>query len=423
MWCPLPWTHVGVKNNGTLRMCSHSQSAGTGNTMLIKDNSILSIDALSDVNNVLNCNTLAGVRKDIVNGEWPPQCKRCELDSATGINSRNEWETKRHLGIFDINTAISCTDANGYITDPKLMSLDLRIGNLCNLRCIMCFPGESTRWYKDYKEVVGMNSFIVDDKTYSLDLSKRDFDWTSDKEKIDNIVNSSQHLVKIKFGGGEPLLIKYHHYLLQELIAKGFSQNIELEYSVNLTIFPPALFDLWKQFKIIRICASVDALGEANDAIRYPSKWETIEKNLKMLDETDDNIIVFTSTTVNLLSLEYFSDLLIWIENQKFKKINKTLENPGVSHLVYNPEWLNINLLNNDQQTEIFSNLRNKAKNYPKIIKKINSYNKYCVLHADKDKTNLQIKFAEIFYNMQINQQQDFSNLFPFCNKLAKIWK
>jgi sulfatase maturation enzyme AslB (radical SAM superfamily) len=389
--------------------------------MLMNGETILSVDSLTDPLATLNCETLKHVRKDMLDGRWPTQCNRCKVDSETGVQPRNEWETKRHADSFTYLDAITTTDHHGEISDSKLISFDLRIGNQCNLRCIMCFPGESTPWYKDHKELTGLDYFIVDNKKYSLIQSESDFDWANDKKNIDLLVASSQYLNKIKFGGGEPLIIKHHHYLLSELIAKGYADKIELEYSVNLTVFPPNLFELWKHFKVIRICASIDAYGDANDAIRFPSKWATIEKNLRMLDETDSNIIVFTSTTVSLLSLEYFAKLAIWIDNQKYKKINKSTYNPWASHLVYHPEWLNINLLDTSQQEQIFGSLLDEAKNYPSITKKINAYKQYCSTNG-KDGV-MRAKFADVFAKLQVKQNQNFQSIFPFASSLANTWK
>ena len=235
-----------------------------------------------------------------------------------------------------------------------------------------------------------------------------------------------KYLNKIKFGGGEPLIIKYHHYLLNRLIEEGYSQNIELEYSVNLTIFPPLLFELWKKFKVIRICASVDAYGIANDAIRYPSKWETITSNLKMLDDSSDNIIVFTSTTVSLLTLEHYSDLMLWIKNQNYKKINRDIENPGASHLVYNPAFFNINLLDEQQQNTIFDILRNNAIGNKKIIKKLDSYDKYCTTSratlSEQYINTTRKQFVGIFARFALNQKQDWNSIFPIISQFKKSW-
>ncbi len=427
MWCPLPWTHVSIKNNGTLRMCSHSQSGSNGNTVLVKNNIILRSESFTNIDNILNCDTLKKVRKDILNGNWPTQCGRCQTDSLIGINSRNAWETKKHKDTFTFEDSVKCTKSDGTISDPKLITLDLRIGNQCNLRCIMCFPGESTTWYKDYKEITGNDTFIVDNKSYNLVLADNDFNWANDKFKIDLLIDSSKYLNKINFGGGEPLMIKYHHYLLSKLIERGYATNIELEYSVNLTVFPPLLLDLWKKFKLIKICASIDAYGIANEAVRYPSKWETIEKNLRMLDDTDDNIIVFTSTTISILTLEHYSTLMLWISDQKFKKINKDIENPRTSHLVYDPKYFNINILNENQQKIIFDILRDKATGNKNIIKKLDSYDKYCTTAratlSEQYINETRKQFTRIFDRFALNQKQNWNSIFPMALEFKKLWE
>ena len=169
LFCPLPWSHLGVKNNGTLRMCSHSQSAGTGNTVLHQDGKRLYLENLDTVD-VLNCETLKQVRRDFLKGEFPTQCNRCKMEKEAGYRSRDEWETLRHQEFFTPEMAYANTKEDGTLKESKILSVDLRVGNQCNLRCVMCFPGESTRWYRDYKEILQETHFGVDGVKYDLDL-------------------------------------------------------------------------------------------------------------------------------------------------------------------------------------------------------------------------------------------------------------
>ena len=69
MWCPLPWNHLSVNNNGELRLCSHSKA-------LLKNN-----DKTLTVNDtdIHNCDTLKKVRLDFINNKWPEECRRCEI--------------------------------------------------------------------------------------------------------------------------------------------------------------------------------------------------------------------------------------------------------------------------------------------------------------------------------------------------------
>ena len=419
MWCPLPWTHLGVKNNGDLRMCSHSQSAGQGNTLLYKSQNVLNITDL-DQEDVLNCDTLKDVRRTMLSGQWPEQCRRCEQESSVGSNSRDQWETERHSQSFTRAMALESTAADGSVSGLKFQDFDLRIGNQCNLRCVMCFPGEASKWYDAHQEITGTDYFMVDDKVYHLHSSSHAFGWSKDKNNIDALIRASNGLLKIKFGGGEPLLIKHHRYLLDSLIASGYSKNMELEYSVNLTYFPPDLFTMWKQFKKIRICASVDALGVANDAIRYHSTWDTVSQNLTMLYHSDDNISVFISTTVSLLSLEHYGSLLKWVSDQRFKKIKEHF-----SHMVYNPVYFNINILEPAQLDRIVRTARADISDKPTLIRKLDHYEKLYHRYrmSDEDAMEHRQRLVMVWDRFKTNQKQDWDAIFPQAASAVAAWR
>jgi organic radical activating enzyme len=427
VWCPLPWSHLGVKNNGTLRMCSHSQSAGTGNTVLHHNNRSLSIEDLDSID-VLNCDTLKQVRLDFMKGQFPEQCKRCQIEKSSGNRSRDEWETIKHRDILTKDQAIKNTLPDGTINDPKILSLDLRVGNQCNLRCTMCFPGEATKWYKDYEEITQEKTFWVDGKEYDLNIKNADFDWVRSEQKVNSLVNHAQYIDKIKFGGGEPLLIKHCTELVKRLADAGHAHHIEIEYSSNLTVFPDELWEVWKQFKEVKICCSLDAHGEANEAIRYPSKWEKVEQSLNMLDETPDNITVFTSSTISMLSYEHWADLLLWLDSKKFKKINSQAYNFSASHPVYNPKYLNIAILEDRDFNAITNSMKKKIMNSTSnqknaMISKIDFYeNFYHQMQINNGVNIFRKQFAERFYRFAKNQNQDWHNIFPFMSLIADKW-
>ena len=52
----------------------------------------------------------------------------------------------------------------------------------------------------------------------------------------------------------------------------------------NGTELNEKLFVLGLKFKEVTFNFSIDAYGDKNDYIRYPSEWNTIAKNLKTLD-------------------------------------------------------------------------------------------------------------------------------------------
>ena len=60
------------------------------------------------------------------------------------------------------------------------------------------------------------------------------------------------------FRVGEPLIIEEHKESLRSLVKNNKAKNIRLEYNTNLTTIPDEVFELWKNFKEIRIAASID---------------------------------------------------------------------------------------------------------------------------------------------------------------------
>jgi organic radical activating enzyme len=419
VWCPIPWSHIAVKSNGSLRICSHSQSGGNKNTLLENDGKILRIDNISE--DILNCDTLKEVRKKFINNEWPDQCRRCRLEQESGKRSRNQWETLMYN--FSQEDAEKITLDDGTIKEQKILSMDLRLGNKCNLQCVMCYPGESNQWYKIQEQITGSKIFMIDSETYSIDDHKH-FAWCDQDEYYELLTNYSHGVEKIKFGGGEPFLVKPHAKFLQNLIDLDLSKNIELEYSINVTILPERFLDLLSKFKKVKLCCSIDGYGEVNDAIRHPSRWDIIEKNLNSLDSLPETFEVFTSTTVSILNIEHFVTWMNWLEGQRFKKINSETYAGVVSHPVMNPKYLNLRLMDDNQNKKMFDHLKTQTTNQ-KMIKQLDQWEMYSkklpmttdeILQGRKDLKNF-------FKKMTIIQNKDWAKIFPMCYEIIQEWK
>ena len=356
-WCPLPWTHLSVNNDGTLRLCSHAQSSSK---KFLLD---LTVDDLD--NDVLNCDLLKKVRQEMLSGEMPEQCIRCKND---GENSRRLREIEKHKDFFTKENAQNITTETGYVVDSKFYTYDLRLGNECNIRCIMCFPGESSQWERDYKDIFGHE--------YNKPIGSF---WSKDQDQIKLLVDNAKYVRKINFGGGEPFLIKRHKELLELLIEKCYSNNIELEYSTNLTVLPDYILKYWTHFKHVELCISIDGIGEINNAIRYPSKWETIEDNLKKLQTLPDNVSAFISSTLGILNIDTHKDTLKYFDG--YPRIKEVRH-----HYIVNPKY--------------FSN---------------------SIVESEDIQTRKQ--FVKMFDVFATKQNQDWHAIFPHASSLQKEWK
>jgi hypothetical protein len=131
------------------------------------------------------------------------------------------------------------------------------------------------------------------------------------------------------------------------MVETGAAKLCVIRYNSNGLELPEKLFDLWKHFKEVKFNFSVDAVGDRNDYIRYPSKWDNVVANLERLDDTPDNITVNIACAVQLLNISSVTELVHWKETKNFKKINKAPYGAGLigTHLVYLPSYLNVRVL------------------------------------------------------------------------------
>jgi MoaA/NifB/PqqE/SkfB family radical SAM enzyme len=349
-FCPLPWIHLATRPNGDVRLCCTANASGAGNSDnksigLIKKNNIEMNLKQHSVEEIWNSDFMKTTRLDMLNDRIPDSCKKCFIEESNGIVSKRQWETEVWEQRIDINSIIEKTNDDGSLP-VNIPYFDLRLGNMCQLKCIMCSPHDSSSWIKDWKKQYPRYTLaeLREDQIWNKNY---DYTWYQKGSFLDTMKYQSSNIRELYFAGGEPLLIPEHYKILEFMIDSGSSKNCVLRYNSNGVDLPSRLFDLWRQFKEVKFNFSIDAVGEKNDYIRYPSKWDNIVQNLHILDETDKNVTVNIATAVQLLNVCYLSDLAEWKIDKKFKKINLAPHGGGVigTHLVYFPSYLNVRVL------------------------------------------------------------------------------
>jgi len=200
----------------------------------------------------------------------------------------------------------------------EIPTIEIKINNLCNLKCRMCNPLDSTQW-TDWVEIEEFykkeNNYLFDTvnnlnlkkKPYIGSFENRDHFW-KDLEKL------LPFLRRVEFAGGEPLMDPYHYKILDLL--KPYGNNIEIKYATNgttLGIKGRSIHDYWPFFKSIAVNVSLDGIHEVYNYIRGNSNFTEIEKNIKEI-QTMPNISrivgAFTAQAGNILQtaecIDYF---------------------------------------------------------------------------------------------------------------------
>jgi MoaA/NifB/PqqE/SkfB family radical SAM enzyme len=162
-------------------------------------------------------------------------------------------------------------------------------GSICNLACVTCGPGASTRWQHELGiPVVSKNV----------------------KEINQDLLDATQQMAGIVIGGGEPVLNFSTKTLLSSLRP---DQTVSIHF--NGTVLPDQNFlDASSNFQHIRYVFSIDGIGKRFDYLRWPAKWDRVVSNVvKLVQLVPDNVEFGVNITVSQLNRQYLSEILEWV--------------------------------------------------------------------------------------------------------------
>ena len=332
-FCVLPWIHSFVNSNGNYLICCSSEEFHSG--ILNEKGGFYNIGTSPSIEEIMNSQFMKDIRKKLLDGHWPEECKRCmQTEFNKGISRRIIENNSR---ADSIQTLIENTAPDGAI-NINIKSADYRLGNFCNLECRMCSPYSSNKWIKNWNLVKTKDEHISESKLIELGS----YDWIKTEVLINEFSAKLSTLDHLHFAGGEPLISPKMEEMLKICIARRFSHKITLTYNTNLTKLPPKILELWKHFKGVRLLCSVDGIGKMNEYIRFPSIWSEVEKNLNFLDNNFKKFKieqVLLSTTVQIYNIQHLPQIYKFLAS--FHNIVKA---PNLINLYY-PSYLQSSLI------------------------------------------------------------------------------
>lgn len=442
-FCVLPWIHFATRPNGDMRLCCSANASGAGGNHtvgLVKNEEGQPANFGRETPmSAWNNEYMKDVRLTMLEGKIPASCSKCIAEESRGVASKRIWETGSWMedGI-DVEELIKQTEEDGTVPE-KLVYLDLRLGHTCNLKCVMCSPHDSSQWVGEHKKIYPL--FQAKELKEQMSWDRKDFNnkWHENPDFWKEMYAQIPNLKQVYFAGGEPLMIREHKWFLEEIIRQGYADKILVRYNTNGLLVDDEIIELWKKFKKVKVGFSIDAVGDRNFYIRYPSDWTTICRNLHKLDNTPANIQVSIATAIQILNVKHLPELAKWKISQNFKKIN--LENTvgGIQagggivnmHLLYIPTFLSIKLLPELDKAEVRKNFAELAAwlriNYrqDEDYWKLNPYGWkrwQAVLDFmdDKDHTHLLPAFKEYINTMDLSRNTSLATVFPELAHLIK---
>ena len=250
------------------------------------------------------------LRRQFMDNRKPANCLRCWNEENAGRTS------KRQYSLDQYRDRMSEIDWDNPAPD-QLWTLDLKLGNLCNLKCRICGTWSSSKWTQE-----DMAHDPVENKKLSRFYQMlRQGEWPERNDvfwmDLERVLPNITHM---EFSGGEPFLVTRHYQVLQKAIDTGAAANMTLHYNTNATMVPD-LEHVWSQFRSVEISFSIDNIGDRFDFERNGAMWSYVQKNIERFREMSartTNIKLSACVTVNTQNVYYLADTVAWLDQQDF---------------------------------------------------------------------------------------------------------
>jgi molybdenum cofactor biosynthesis enzyme MoaA len=294
-FCVLPWVGLNASIDGVWGRCCDDLSVDHHAYFTEKEkpqNMVLDADALGcsqqslfardnpdrvfNLTEAFNSPNLRRTRLAMLEGKPVHACRYCYGLEKLGSTSHRQTINEEFRSRIDWNKLLSETSSDGNLSRQPIC-LDLRLGNQCNLTCIMCSYPTSSSW-KNHVPVTWLKS--------PLDPYREDNEFWA------QFLFLLPGIRWLHFSGGEPMLLKSHHKALDLILSTEFASNILLTYNTNLTYLPPGIFEKFAKFKTVMINASCDGTDETFEKIRRGAKWPVFVANLRIVAQHLDPRLV-----------------------------------------------------------------------------------------------------------------------------------
>ena len=303
-FCVLPWVSLEASPVGTVRPCCLADDE------ILDDNGNKFELTSANFIDIQNSGHMQELRSGFLDGLRPDTCRKCWNEEDAGRTS------KRMHTLDRLKHTLKDDD---WTKDAKpLMFLDLKLGNICNLKCRICGSWSSSQFAA---EEISFTPRAEQKSSHAYKMLRAGA-WPKENEnfwqQIDGVLDSIRY---IEFTGGEPFMIDQHFDMLQGIVDRGMAGQVEIHYNTNGTLFPDRGPAIWRHFKTVEIAFSVDDIGARFEYQRSNASWGTVKENInrfRIMRESMPNLQLQCCTTVNIFNVRYLDEVALWIALQDF---------------------------------------------------------------------------------------------------------
>lgn len=248
-FCSAPWTDLRLGHNGAVGICSYSPDIGNSLTDKIAD--------------ILKNQTITDIKNCIKNEEWHDNCTYCKGSETHGGRSER---------LNMINSIDPTVKEKIDLDVPVLTNVSINWNNLCNLACTYCGENNSTKWAEKLSIPISMSRI-------------------DEESALEYILDKKDTVFGLLIGGGEPLLQKNIHTLINQLAKDHLNITLTTNLSVPLTNNPVFKTIIKHKNIIVNWMISFDGIGDKFEYVRDGASWDIFKKNIQILKDHGQRVI------------------------------------------------------------------------------------------------------------------------------------
>ena len=281
-FCPLPFGHMAISTKGDFGICCQHYPP---------EDQLININQ-HDYKVWTESSYVKEVQDSFKQGTKHSGCTHCWKQETAGQQSLRQRVLKEYK-ILKITEPV-------VIESP--VSVEIQLGNLCNLKCLMCFEKDSS-------------AILQENQQLGISLSKQqDYHWSDNAfDNLNSLLSTKPKVINIR--GGEPFYNKNLLKLITDLSDRGMCSNTMLHVTTNATVINDQWLRVLEKFKLVRLMVSVDATDELYEYMRFPAQWNSVAKNIKTLQEYK-NFNVMLNAVVQNLNIGKIGSLIDWAKKQ-----------------------------------------------------------------------------------------------------------
>jgi len=226
-----------------------------------------------------NSEELQSLRDQFLDNQKSEHCERCWYEEGCGKRSLRQ----RLYDVVDGSSDYGFAQRPGfgedlekivadkhYLQGPRVLTI--KNGNVCNARCRVCHPGDSSRWIRDAQQL-----HQITGKTY-YNIAQQERNWSD--AQVKEIVSMSRNLERLELFGGEPLYNQQVHAILESIAQQGDAQHITLYINTNGSVDWVERCPAILEFANVEIGVSIDGVDQQFDYIRNGVQWSEVVANI-----------------------------------------------------------------------------------------------------------------------------------------------